>query len=180
MVSKRFLAFGGLVALVAVGLVLKFWWKLGNNTGYSPEQPIPFSHKIHAGDNKIPCLYCHSGALQSRHAGVPSMNICMNCHVVVKTDSPYIQELTTLYKEGKPIEWVRIHDLPDHAFFNHKRHVAKEIACETCHGNVAQMEKIVQKETLQMGFCVNCHRRPPKGPKGEDMKGPTDCYTCHN
>jgi len=178
-VLKRFLVFGGLIALVVVGLVLNFWWNLGNNTGYSPEQPIPFSHKIHAGDNKIPCLYCHAEATLSRHATVPSLNVCMNCHGVVKTDSPFIQELTKKYKEGKPIEWVRVHDLPDHVYFSHKRHLAKNIKCEACHGDVAQMDRIFQKETLLMGFCVNCHRTN-KGPTGEDQKGPTDCYTCHN
>lgn len=138
--------------------------------GYAPEQPIPFNHKKHAGDNHIPCLYCHAQADNSRHATVPSMNICMNCHSVVRTDSPLIQKLTETYKSGEAFEWVKVHDLPDFVYFSHKRHLAKEIDCAECHGDVASMTRIKQVKPLNMGFCVDCHRK---------KEAPQDCYVCH-
>ncbi|MCM2323014.1 MAG: cytochrome c family protein, partial [Oligoflexia bacterium] len=131
------------VALFAImGLVAVF--PTATNIGYAPEQPMPFSHKVHAGDNKIACLYCHSNAEKARHSGIPSLNVCMNCHTVVKADSPYVQQLQKLYKEGKSIEWVRVHELPDHVYFTHKRHLAKGLVCENCHGDVKGMERLYQ------------------------------------
>lgn len=161
------------VILIAIGAVslLRTWWFVGNNTGYAPEQPIPFSHKRHAGDNKIPCLYCHSNADNSKHATIPAMNVCMNCHRVVKTDSPLIQQVTQMVNSGKAFEWVKVHDLPDFVYFSHKRHVLKGFACAKCHGDVASMARIKQVQPLTMGFCLNCHR---------ENKGPQDCYTCHH
>src|SRR3954464_7944797 len=107
---------------VAVSIIIWIIWNFpsASNQGYAPEQPIPFSHKLHAGDNKIPCLYCHSAAEKSRHATIPSLNVCMNCHSVVKVDSPYIQQIRKAYSDGKPIEWVRVHELPDYVYFPHK------------------------------------------------------------
>ena len=181
-----FLAVG---ALLTVGVIQFF--PTASNQGYAPEQPIPFSHKLHAGDNKIPCLYCHSGAESSRHATVPSVNVCMNCHSVVKTDSPYIQKIKKAYTDGKPIEWVRVHELPDYVYFPHKRHVAKGVSCETCHGNVKEMARIEQKGALTMGWCMECHRgqTTPRNvlatvyPHAKNPKGPVapvNCSTCHN
>jgi hypothetical protein len=180
-----------LVAATVLICLLAIYYPTASNEGYAPEQPIPFSHKLHAGDNKIPCLYCHSGAEKSRHASVPSMNVCMNCHSVVKLDSPHIQKLRTAFDEGKPIEWVRVHELPDYVYFPHKRHVAKGIACETCHGNVKEMDRIEQKAALTMGWCMECHRgqttpkhvlakvypgvKNPQGPVA-----PVNCSTCHH
>jgi hypothetical protein len=168
--SKWILSVVGVVVVLGILYALDFWWHLGNSVGYSPEQPIPFSHKLHAGDNQIPCLYCHVNADKSRHATVPSMNVCLNCHSVVKADSPYIIKLKEMYKEGKPIEWVKVHDQPDFVFFNHKRHILRGVACETCHGDVKQMSRIEQAETLNMGFCINCHRQ-----NGVSIS----CYMCH-
>ncbi len=145
--------------------------KIGDNVGYAPEQPIPFSHKIHAGTNQIPCQYCHVNVDNGRAATVPAMNVCMNCHSVVKTESPYIKKLTELYKEGKPFDWVKVHDLADHAYFNHMPHIKKGVDCAVCHGDVANMDKIEQVKTLQMGFCIDCHK------KNGAM---TTCSTCHN
>ena len=159
------------VVLFGLGFMIKTWWNAGNNVGYAPMQPIPFSHKRHAGDNKIPCLYCHPNADNSNHATIPPMNVCMNCHSVVKTDSPHIQKLTELYKSGKSFEWVRVHDLPDFVYFSHERHVKKGLDCAKCHGDVATMDTIRQVETLNMGFCINCHR---------ENKGSQDCYACHH
>ncbi len=185
MKSKLPIAILGLILLSGLGYALTFWLNLGNSVGYSPEQPIPFSHKIHAGDNKIPCLYCHVNADKSRHSTVPSVNVCMNCHSVVKADpnpllsdgkpnpgySPYIDELKKKYAKGESIEWVKVHDQPDFVFFNHKRHVLKGVACDTCHGDVKQMSKIEQVKTLNMGFCVDCHKK---------NDAPLQCYTCHH
>lgn len=157
--------------MAGLGYAICFWWNLGNSVGYAPAQPLPFSHKIHAGDNKIPCLYCHTGADKGRHAQVPPMNVCMNCHSVVKTDSPWIQKLKSQYEKGEPLEWIKVHDQPDFVFFNHRPHIAKGVACESCHGDVKNMDKVQQVESLNMGYCLDCHRA-----KG----APTDCYTCHN
>lgn len=147
-----------------------FWLKLGDNRGYAPDQPIPFSHKKHAGDLKIDCQYCHASVDKSRHATIPSMNVCMNCHSVVKPDSPYIKKMKALIEQGDSFEWTKVHDMPDFVFFNHKRHIAKGIACETCHGDVRRMKKIEQVKQLTMGFCVECHRK---------NAAPTSCDTCH-
>lgn len=185
----------GIVLSVIVGMVLILgltqYYPTASNQGYAPEQPIPFSHKLHAGDNKIPCMYCHSGAEKSRHATIPSLNVCMNCHNVVKTDSPLIQKVRAAYDSGKPIEWVRVHELPDYVYFPHKRHVAKGVSCEACHGNVKEMDRVEQKGALTMGWCMECHRgqttpkevlktvyphmKNPQGPVA-----PVSCNTCHN
>lgn len=182
--SKHKIIVAALVPLILLGCLVSFLWQQGNNVGYAPEQPLPFSHKTHAGDNKIPCQYCHSNADKSRHATVPTMNVCMNCHSVVKTDSPFIQKLTKMYKEGKPLEWIKVHDLPDHVYFSHQRHInwrsldktlppeKQKLDCKNCHGDVEKMEVVEQVETLTMGFCVTCHRKP-------EHNAPTDCQTCH-
>ncbi|HBF13993.1 MAG TPA: cytochrome C [Deltaproteobacteria bacterium] len=169
--QKKIIGLVLLLVLVGGFFLVRFLWGLGNNLGYAPDQPIPFSHKIHAGDNKIPCLYCHSNADNSKHSTIPSMNVCMNCHRVVKTESPFIQELTKTYNEGKAFEWVKVNDVPDYVYFNHKRHVTKGIDCAQCHGDVASKAKIDQVQTLQMGFCMDCHRA---------NYVPTDCLTCHH
>ena len=101
-----------------------------SNVGYAPIQPIPFSHKLHAGTRKIPCLYCHSNAERSRHATIPSTNVCMNCHLVARTDRPAIQQVTKLYEEGKPIPWVRVHRVPDYVYFSHQWHIARGFPCQ--------------------------------------------------
>jgi len=180
-----------LVAGVVVIYGISQFYPTASNQGYAPEQPIPFSHRLHAGVNKIPCTYCHSGAERSRHATIPALNVCMNCHSVVKVDSPHIQKLRKAYAEGKPIEWIRVHELPDYVYFPHKRHVAKGIACETCHGNVKEMDRIEQKSALTMGWCMECHRgeTTPRNvlakiyPHVKNPRGPvasTNCSTCHN
>ncbi len=181
--------FSGLLAAAAFGFWI-FPRPTSQNEGYSPKQPIPFSHKLHAGAMKMECRYCHTGAFKSAHASVPSVNVCMNCHSVVKVTSPYIQKIREAYQSGKPIEWVRVHELPDHVRFNHKRHISKGVACETCHGNVREMEVITQKAPLTMGWCLQCHRgqTTPKKLLRDAYPGVTDphgsvapfnCGTCH-
>ncbi len=149
--------------------------------GYTPEQPIAFSHKLHAGDNKIPCLYCHTGAARSRHAGVPAVQTCMNCHAVTRTDRPAIQKLTALYNEGKAVEWKRVYRLPDHVYFDHRPHVNAGIACQTCHGEVQTMARVSQVMSLRMGNCLKCHRDPKAAlpPDSRIAKGPEYCTACH-
>lgn len=186
---------GGLLIILICALIVlggaAVNFPTASNQGYAPEQPIPFSHKIHAGDNKIACQYCHSSVETSRHATVPSMNVCMNCHSVVKTESPWIQQVKKTFTEGRAFEWVRVHELPDYVYFPHKRHVAKGVACETCHGDVKAMERVYQYGALTMGWCMDCHRgvTTPKNvletiyPGVKDPKGPVapvNCNTCHN
>lgn len=139
--------------------------------GYKPEQPIPFSHKLHAGDKQIPCQYCHSSARRSVTSGIPPLNTCMGCHRLVRPDSPLIQKVTEHYKNNDPIKWVKVHDLPDFVHFSHKIHVTgAKMECQTCHGAVETMDVVEQVAPLQMGWCIECHRS--KGAK-------TDCITCH-
>lgn len=146
--------------LLIVGMSYFIYWAFptASNIGYQPEQPIPFSHKIHAGTHKIDCQYCHVGVETSQHATVPSMNVCMNCHQVVAQESPHIQKLKDYYKKGKPIPWVRIHELPDFVSFPHHVHVNKGLSCESCHGNIKGMDKVYQAQDLTMGWCLDCHR----------------------
>jgi cytochrome c551/c552 len=157
---------------------------LGNQQGYEPIQPIFYSHKVHAGVNQISCLYCHGGAQDSKHANIPSVNVCMNCHKAVSeyTGEPILRddgttvnandEIKKLYqyagwnpdtktydKPGKPIQWVKIHNLPAFVYFNHSQHVkVGQIACQTCHGDIQNMNEVKQFAPLTMGWCVNCHR----------------------
>jgi hypothetical protein len=149
--------------------------------GYSPEQPIPFSHKLHAGKNHIPCQYCHTNASRSRHATVPAVGTCMNCHLVTKTDSPAIKKLTAIWKSGEPLEWRRVYELPDHVYFDHRPHVNAGIACQSCHGEVQTMDRISRELNMRMGNCLRCHRDPHVAlPASSTIKqAPTNCYTCH-
>jgi hypothetical protein len=169
------------IVLIVASLSLSFltacnpWGAIGYNQGYQPEQPIAFSHELHAGAYKVPCLYCHSQAERANHSAVPSLNICMNCHIVVATDKPAIQKLAQAYNENKPVPWVKVHMLPDFVKFNHQVHVKKygaPAACITCHGPIETMERVYQYSTLSMGWCVNCHRQP-------ENKAPISCSTCH-
>lgn len=160
------------VVLILGVAVLKSLYNIGENEGYAPEQPIPFSHLIHVTDNKIPCQYCHTGTDKSPVAGIPSMNVCMNCHSVVATDKPDIQKLRKLVDEGKSFEWVKVHDMPDYVYFNHSPHIAKNIACETCHGDVGKMKRVEQVMPMTMGWCIDCHRQ-------QTPAAPTECITCH-
>ncbi len=136
---------------------------LGRTPGYEPDQPIKFSHKVHAGENGIDCKYCHSGAMESQNAGIPSSNLCLNCHSNIlagtNTGKEEIAKIHAAVKEGKPIEWVKVHNLPDHVFFSHAQHVnAGKLDCAECHGKVEEMGRLQQVEDLSMGWCLDCHR----------------------
>lgn len=156
-----------------------------DNVGYHPEQPIDFPHNLHAGEKKIPCQYCHSSARRSAVSGIPSMNVCMGCHKFVATDKEPIKYLTHKYEKNEPIEWTKVHDMPDFVRFSHKPHVlskklqknyAEEFKandgqpCFLCHGNVKEMVTVQQSKSLQMGWCVDCH---------VTNEAPVSCETCH-
>jgi hypothetical protein len=209
----------------------------GNQQGYEPTQPIAFSHRLHAGELQVACVYCHSGAERSRHAGVPAANVCMNCHRFVTAPmgavraedeiakkenraprlivSPEIQKLYDAvgFLPGKTgqappdadhqprnaIAWIKVHNLPDFVYFDHRPHVNAGVACQACHGPVESMERVRQVQDLSMGWCVNCHRGvnragvdgkgnftslpapAAKGPKPVTRRvyASTDCQTCH-
>jgi cytochrome c551/c552 len=153
-------------------------WNTNVHQGYQPVQPIKFPHDLHAGAMKIDCQYCHSGAYKSKNASIPSLNVCMNCHKVVKTESPEIHKIydalgydpqTQKYDSTKarPIQWVRIHNLPDFAYFNHSQHVkVAGLRCQTCHGPVETMKEVYQYSPLTMKWCVQCHKRTDVNMKG--------------
>ncbi len=135
-------------------------YSIGVQQGYAPKQPIQFSHKLHAGQYKIDCNYCHTGVNRGKSAIIPSANICMNCHGVIKKESPQIQKIYAAIENNQPIEWVRVHNLPDLAYFNHAQHVnVGGLDCTTCHGEIAQMEVVQQRSSLTMGWCIDCHRQ---------------------
>ena len=184
--NKAYIATGAII-LFLVGGYITFQGAqgLGRSKDYQPEQPIYYSHTVHAGINQVNCLYCHGGAQESKHANIPSVNVCMNCHMgineYVKGPKLYREdgsevngtaEIQKLYQyagwdpatktytgKGKPIEWIRIHNLPDHVYFNHSQHVkAGKQQCQTCHGEIQKMDEVYQFSDLSMGWCVNCHR----------------------
>lgn len=187
------------LALIGAYFVFGNLFKVGVDTGYQPIQPIAFSHKIHAGDNKIECQYCHSAAKHGKHSGIPSLNVCMNCHknisevaddtkVVLEEGGMVLgkaqldKEIAKIYDhvgwdaeklaytgKTKPIEWVRIHNLPDFAYFNHSQHVTVAgVKCQKCHGAVEEMEEVFQYSPLTMGWCIDCHKKTNVDLKGNE------------
>ncbi len=191
-VKNQFLILVTAIFLLLASGYFAYGWmmQVGVDQGYAPVQPIHFSHKVHAGDNKVECKYCHSSARVSKTSGIPSLNVCMNCHKSIYeyqgnpegpspedlangyTNEFYTGEIKKLYKavgwdeenqkytgESKPVEWVRVHNLPDFAYFNHSQHVTVAgVECQTCHGPVEEMEVVEQFSPLTMGWCINCHR----------------------
>jgi mono/diheme cytochrome c family protein len=153
-------------------------WNTNMHQGYQPVQPIKYSHKLHAGAMKIECQYCHTGAFKSKNASIPSLNVCMNCHKAVKTESPEIHKIydalgydpqTQKYDSTKaqPIQWVRVHNLPDLAYFNHSQHtVVGKIECQKCHGQIQEMQEVYQYSPLTMKWCIQCHKRTEISGKG--------------
>jgi len=160
------------VIALGVGVVAAFTYYATPKTlvaGYQPAQPIPFSHKIHVDQLGLDCRYCHSFVDVSGHSNVPTSNTCWNCHQHVQQDSPKLQPLRNRMDPtlehpdfGKPVEWVRIHKLPDYVYFDHSAHVNRGISCQSCHGNVDEMEVVYQDQPLSMGWCLECHREPEK------------------
>lgn len=184
--NKAYIALSAIILFMVGGYVtFQGAQGLGRSKDYQPEQPIYYSHTVHAGINQINCLYCHGGAQDSKHSNIPSVNVCMNCHMGIneyakgpklyREDGSEVDgtaEIQKLYQyagwdpeakqytgKGKPIEWIRIHNLPDHVYFNHAQHVsAGKVQCQTCHGEIQKMDEVYQHSDLSMGWCVNCHR----------------------
>ena len=185
-IRNQFLVFCSVVFFLLSSAYFAYGWlmQVGIDQGYMPIQPIHYSHKIHSGDNQIDCQYCHSSARVSKHSGIPSLNVCMNCHENIAeydgeedlekgyTKDFYTNEIKKLYKavgwdenkriytgDVEPVKWVRIHNLPDFVYFNHAQHVnVAGVECQTCHGPVEEMEIAYQHSSLTMGWCINCHR----------------------
>lgn len=169
--------------------------------GYAPEQPIHYSHKLHAGDLGIDCRYCHSNIEKAAHAVLPPTQTCMGCHAVVKPDSPMLAALRDSWTTGNAVPWVKVHRLPDHAYFDHSVHLAAGVGCVSCHGRVDQMEVVRIDQPISMGWCLDCHRNPEpnlrpknqitnmsweKKPEDEaniakvsDLQPPQQCSGCH-
>lgn len=226
-VANQFLVLVSAVILLLVAgyMMYGFFMQVGVDQGYQPVQPIHFSHKIHAGDNQIECKFCHSSARVSKTSGIPSLNVCMNCHISIGEVAEetateeyskdfYDREIQKLYAavgwdpaaqsytgETEPVKWVRIHNLPDFAYFNHSQHVeVGGIACQTCHGPVEEMEIMYQNAPLTMGWCIDCHRETNVKTAGNgyyekvheelskkyeveeltvEQMGGTECMKCH-
>jgi len=168
------------------------------------EQPVQFSHLHHVLDDGIDCRYCHTSVETSSFAGIPPTKTCMNCHSQIWQTAPILEPVRASFRENQPLHWTRVHDLPDFVYFNHSIHVKKGMGCETCHGRVDQMPLMKQEQSLQMEWCINCHRHPedyvrprtevftmgyrpqvpqsvlgPQLVKEYDIHGNTSCSTCH-
>ena len=167
---------GSLLALTFMGAVAtRAVARVGSDQGYSPAQPIAFSHRLHAGTNSVPCLYCHYGATRSQHAGIPPASVCMNCHGLLTTQTVEIQKLREAVLQGRSIAWVKVHNLPDFVHFDHSQHVRAAVACQSCHGAVDTMDRVRQEMPLGMGWCLDCHDARGVGERGAR----TDCVRCH-
>lgn len=193
-------AVGSNVAII--GIVFLFWYYASPKNlqvGYAPFQPVPYSHRLHAGELGIDCRYCHANIERSAHAMIPATQTCMGCHSIVKTDSARLQVVRDSWKTGEPIEWVKVHKLPEHAYFNHSAHLAAGVGCATCHGRIDQMDVVRLDKPISMGWCLECHRNPtpnlrpkdqitnmnwqpemaPAGWQPPKVNPPTNCSGCH-
>jgi hypothetical protein len=194
----------GIPAIAIGGLMIYQRTPYGQGTRVETEQPVEFDHRHHVKDAGIDCRYCHTTVEQSYTAGIPPTQLCMGCHDQIWNKSPLLDPVRTSYFEGKPIEWKRVHNLPDFVYFNHSIHVNKGVGCATCHGRVDEMPSIMQVKPLTMGWCLDCHRDPapnlrprdqitnlawePEGDPRElgekliqeyDVHTRTSCSTCH-
>jgi hypothetical protein len=188
-------------------LTFLIWYGASPRTtdvGYQPKQPVPYSHALHAGQLGIDCRYCHNTVEQGAHAAIPATATCMNCHERVWTNSDKLTPVRQSLATGKPVEWTKVHDLPDYVYFNHSAHVTRGVGCVSCHGRVDEMDEVYQKEPLSMSWCLQCHREPeahlrppeeatnmtwtaPDDPiaygkalrEKNHLNPPTDCSTCH-
>ena len=155
------LAVAAPIALTLVVAAIWYWFSPWyTDVGYEPEQPVPYSHKFHAGDLAIDCRYCHNTVEKADFAAVPPTSTCMNCHKEIATDSPKLAKVRESAENGTSIPWVKIHQLPDYAYFSHQVHTNAGVGCVSCHGRIDQMEVVYQAEPLSMGWCLNCHRDP--------------------
>jgi hypothetical protein len=191
------------VALLGGGVTFGIWYYFSpKNTqvGYAPQQPIPYSHRLHAGELGIDCRYCHANIERSQEAMIPPTQACMGCHAIVKQDSPKLAALRGSWAGGGPVEWVRVHRLADYVYFDHSIHLAAGVGCVSCHGRIDQMDVVRQDKPINMGFCLDCHREPNKNLRPKDqitnmtwtptadqaaefaqatVRGPENCTGCH-
>lgn len=158
----RFLvAAGAAGGLLYVTLIVTFGFSpMAVARGYQPVQPVPFSHKVHAGQLGMDCRYCHNTVDRSAHAAVPPTQTCMGCHERVWPESPRLEAVRQSWATNEPVQWVRVHDLADYAYFDHATHVLKGVGCASCHGRIDQMDVVAQDQPLSMGWCLDCHRNP--------------------
>ena len=191
----------------AVFATIVVWFGFSPKTtdvGYAPVQPVAYSHALHVGQLGIDCRYCHSTVEEAAHAAIPPTQTCMNCHTMVRAQSEKLIPVRESYATGMPVEWVRVHDLPDYVYFNHSAHVRRGVGCVSCHGRIDTMEVVYQAQPLSMGWCLDCHRHPETNLRpvefvtqldwvpdedqavlGQrlretyDINPPTDCNTCH-
>ena len=157
--GKIILSGGILVILVIVG-IWYYWSPWYTDVGYQPVQPVPYSHKFHVGELGMDCRYCHTGVEVSPVAMVPPTQTCMNCHAMIKTESEQLAPIRASWESGVPVPWVRISKVPDYAYFDHSAHLSVGVGCESCHGNIADMEVVFLDQPLSMSWCLDCHRNP--------------------
>jgi hypothetical protein len=159
----------GLLGPAVVGGVWYYVTPKNFQVGYAPTQPVPYSHKLHAGQMGMDCRYCHANVEKSAHAMIPPTQTCMGCHSLVKTESGRLAPVRESWASGEPLEWVKVHKLPDHAYFNHSAHVSAGVGCVSCHGRIDQMEVVRQDKPLSMGWCLECHRDPKPNLRPKDQ-----------
>jgi hypothetical protein len=200
-----YLAVGG--ALAATAAVAAVWYYFSpryTDVGYQPVQPVAYSHRLHAGELGINCMYCHATVDRAPAAVVPPTKVCMNCHHLVKRESDLLAPIRASIAKGTPMEWVRVHDLPGYAYFDHRPHIRAGVGCASCHGRIDQMEVVTLTQPLSMGWCLDCHRDPDPHLRPEEevtnmdwvapknqaelaagirqakrLAPPTDCSGCH-
>lgn len=201
----RFLGIGGgPLVLYVVGLLYYGIHPQAMDIGYEPKQPVPYSHALHVGKLGMDCRYCHNTVEISSQASIPPTQTCMNCHGTIRTQSEKLLPIRESYTTGMPVEWIRVHDLPDFVYFNHSAHVRRGVGCVECHGRIDKMEVVSQQKALSMAWCLGCHRAPethlrpaefvtkmdwqPMEDRAElgkklrvanNINPPTDCSTCH-
>lgn len=196
---------GVALGVAPVYLTALVWYGFSPKTtdvGYQPKQPVAYSHALHVGQLGIDCRYCHNTVDRAAHAATPPTETCMNCHARIRGKSDKLELVRQSFETGKPVEWVKVHDMPDYVYFDHSAHVTRGIGCVSCHGRVDRMEEVSQVESLSMGWCLECHRnptphlRPPaeatnmswQAPsptfgaefkKANNINPPEDCSACH-
>ena len=204
-VLRPAVAIGAAGGLLYAAVIVTFGFSpQATDVGYAPVQPVPYSHALHVGQLGMDCRYCHSAVEMTAHAAVPPTQTCMNCHSMIRAASEKLIPVRESYATGLPVEWVKVHDLPDYVYFNHSAHVRRGVGCVSCHGRIDTMEVVTQVEPLSMGWCLECHREPERHLRplefvtqldwvpGEDqlvlgrrlreqndINPPQDCSTCH-
>ncbi len=204
-VLRPAVAIGAAGGLLYAAVIVTFGFSpQATDVGYAPVQPVPYSHALHVGQLGMDCRYCHSAVETTAHAAVPPTQTCMNCHSMIRAGSEKLIPVRESYATGMPVEWVKVHDLPDYVYFNHSAHVRRGVGCVSCHGRIDTMEVVTQVEPLSMGWCLECHREPERHLRplefvtqldwvpGEDqlvlgrrlreqndINPPQDCSTCH-